>query len=374
MTKKKLVSIVIVAAMLLSCVSAFAAVGSASTAFSDVKTSHQFYNAIDYVYQNNIMNGVGDGLFAPDSTLTRAMLVTIIYRLSGSPAVNTANPFNDVPNNTWYTNAVKWAKDNGIVTGFSGTEFGPEVNLTREQMAAIMYKYSNYKGIDLDKRASETNTLDYDDIADFGKTSKYNDVFDISEYARTGLHCCLAIGALVERTPGMILPQADATRAEAANAVMVIETLPALDHDIPGMPNPMREVNISEAEALGIPFNVPSNAENVKYFIIDNKMLEMRFTYNGVDMAFRTTTDLSNNDISGMHYNWEATESVKIGHCNGEHKSFFGNGLNVQICTWTDVVPGIVYSLSATADHDLNGFDITAVASEVYVPAQGNVG
>lgn len=104
--------------------------------------------AIKYAYTNDLMNGVSDTAFSPDSTLNRAMLATILYRLEGEPAVKGRNTYADVAADTWYTDAVIWASENGIVTGYGEGKFGPTDNITREQMAVMLYRYAEYKKYD----------------------------------------------------------------------------------------------------------------------------------------------------------------------------------------------------------------------------------
>ena len=114
--------------------------------FEDVDTGDWFYDAVVYVYTNGLMDGVSDTEFAPYSTLTRAMVVTILYRYDGSPAVNGASPFADVAEGSWYADAVIWAEGNSIVNGTSETTFSPDSPITREQFASIMFRYAAYRG------------------------------------------------------------------------------------------------------------------------------------------------------------------------------------------------------------------------------------
>ncbi len=102
-----------------------------------------------YVVENKLMNGVTETQFAPNDTLTRAMLVTVLYRNEGEPAVSKSLPFADIGMSAYYTNAVIWAKQNGIVNGVNESEFEPDTKITREQIAAIMHRYAKYKGYDV---------------------------------------------------------------------------------------------------------------------------------------------------------------------------------------------------------------------------------
>ena len=116
--------------------------------------SDWFYEDVAYVYENGLMNGVGEGLFGPNATTTRAMVVTILYRLEGEPAVTGDTPFTDLVAGQYYLDAVAWASTNDIVNGVTSTTFAPNDPITREQMAAILYRYAQYKGMDTTDRGN----------------------------------------------------------------------------------------------------------------------------------------------------------------------------------------------------------------------------
>lgn len=122
--------------------------------FLDVRKSDWFYEDVAYVYENGLMNGVGEGLFGPEATTTRAMVVTILYRLEGEPTVTGDTPFTDLQAGQYYLDAVAWAFQNDIVDGVSATTFAPNDPITREQMAAILYRYAQYKGMDTTDRGN----------------------------------------------------------------------------------------------------------------------------------------------------------------------------------------------------------------------------
>ena len=147
------------------------------------------------------MAGVGASLFAPDLTTSRAMIVTILYRLEGTPQVDQASPFTDVEDSAWYAKAVTWANAQGIVTGYGGGHFGPEDTITREQMAAILYKYAQYKGQDTSKQAD---------------LSVYTDQGQVSAYARNAVSWAVAQGLISGTAPGVLSPGGSTTRAQAA--------------------------------------------------------------------------------------------------------------------------------------------------------------
>ncbi len=170
--------------------------------FTDVSETDAFYEAVKFAYENGYMNGMSDDTFAPNDSLTRAMLVTVLYRAAGSPVVEDANPFADVAEDAWYHNAVVWAKSIGLVNGISATEFAPEDELTREQLVTIFYRYAAFLGYDL-SIGEDTNILSYED-------------FDaIAEYAIPALQWACGAG-LIESVDGNILPQDNATRALVA--------------------------------------------------------------------------------------------------------------------------------------------------------------
>ena len=149
------------------------------------------------------MNGISEEEFAPNNTLTRAMLVTVLYRNAGEVAVNKSIPFADVDMNAWYANAVVWAKQNGIVNGVNETDFAPDNNITREQIAAIMHRYAQYKGYDVSV-GENTNILSYDDAE------------SISEYAIASMQYVVGSGLIKGKSATTLNPLDTATRAEIA--------------------------------------------------------------------------------------------------------------------------------------------------------------
>ena len=173
--------------------------------FPDVAEGDWFYDAVRYAYENSLMDGVGDNLFAPNSQTTRAQLVTILYRLAGQPAVSGDLPFPDVESGTWYTDAVVWAAENGIVNGVSDTEFAPGDDITREQLAAILYRYAACQGYDVSQRA---------DLSGFGDASS------ISGYAQEALSWAHAQGLVLGFEDGSLRPQGTASRAQIAAVLM----------------------------------------------------------------------------------------------------------------------------------------------------------
>ncbi len=137
--------------------------------FIDVKKTDWFYDAVKYVYEKGLMKGVSDTAFDPGATTARAMLVTILYRLEGSPAVSAAHAFSDVATAKYYADAVAWSVENNIVGGYGNGKFGPEDAITREQLATILYRYAAFKGYDVSARADLSGFADADSVSAYAK-------------------------------------------------------------------------------------------------------------------------------------------------------------------------------------------------------------
>ena len=173
--------------------------------FTDVAEGDWFHDSVRYVYDNGLMDGVGDGQFAPNATTNRAMVVTILYRLAGEPAVSGDVGFTDVAPGLWYTDAVAWAAQKGIVNGISETEFSPSGDLTREQLATILYRYAESAGYDVSASAD---------------LSGFPDAGDIQSYATEALSWAVAQGLLQGFEDDTIRPGGTATRAQIATILM----------------------------------------------------------------------------------------------------------------------------------------------------------
>ena len=173
--------------------------------FPDVTEGDWFYDAVRYAYENGLMDGVGDNLFAPNSDTTRAQLVTILYRLEGQPAPSGDSGFSDVAAGTWYTDAVAWAAANGIVNGVSETEFAPGKDITREQLATILFRYAEAKGYDVSARAD---------------LSAYPDADQIQSYAAESVAWAVAEGLIQGFEDNTLRPAGNATRAQIATILM----------------------------------------------------------------------------------------------------------------------------------------------------------
>lgn len=172
--------------------------------FTDVSEGAWYYDAVRYVCEKGMMNGVAEGTFAPNSTTDRAMLVTILYRLENEPAAS-GSSFADVPSGQWYTDAVAWAAANGIVNGVTDTTFAPNCPITREQMAAILYRYAAWKGCDVSGQVD---------------LSGYTDADSVSTYAKEALAWANAEGLITGVTDTTLRPAGSAVRAQAATILM----------------------------------------------------------------------------------------------------------------------------------------------------------
>ena len=173
--------------------------------FLDVNEGDWFYDAVAYAYENGLMDGVGGNRFAPNSATTRAQLVTILYRMEGQPVVSGDLPFTDVEAGTWYTNAVVWAAQNGIVNGVGDDTFAPGNDLTREQLVTILYRYAESKGYDVSASA---------DLAG------YPDGEEIQAYAREAMAWAVAENIIQGMEDDTLKPAGNASRAQIATILM----------------------------------------------------------------------------------------------------------------------------------------------------------
>ena len=168
--------------------------------FTDVSTSDWFYSDVMFVYENGLFSGTDSRSFSPNASMTRAMLVTVLYRLEGEPAGTGSSSFSDVYSGSYYEKAVAWAAANGIVTGTGSTSFSPDAKVTREQLAAILYRYAQYKKLDTDAGA---------------KLDSFSDAGNVSGYASEALSWAVSEG-LINGASGRLTPKGDATRAQVA--------------------------------------------------------------------------------------------------------------------------------------------------------------
>jgi hypothetical protein len=172
--------------------------------YADVDTSRWYHEGVDYALENGMMNGTDINTFAPNAATTRGMIVTILYRLEKNPAVAGNCPFDDVKDGSWYEDAVTWAAANKIVGGYGNSKYGPDDPITREQMAAILYRYAEYKGYDVTGRADLT---------------KFADSGAISAWAENALSWANANG-LVQGNGDKLMPSGNAERCQVAAILM----------------------------------------------------------------------------------------------------------------------------------------------------------
>lgn len=176
--------------------------------FTDVAAGTWYYGAAAYAYNNGLFAGMTPTTFAPNATMTRAMLVSVLWRLAGAPAPKAPNTFVDVPDGAWYTDAVTWAAENGVVSGIGGSRFDPSGFVTREQTAEILYNYAHSKGYDVSARADLT---------------AFPDVGSVSGWAEEALSWANAAGLIngtVRDGQTILDPQGSASRAQVAMILM----------------------------------------------------------------------------------------------------------------------------------------------------------
>ena len=169
--------------------------------FTDVSEKDWFYSDVMFVYENGLMLGTSKALFSPHGTATRGMMATILWRMEGSPAPKGKNSFTDVEAGKWYADAITWTAENGIFAGYGKDKFGPDDPITREQLAAIFYRYADYKGYDLTVK---------------GNLDTFKDADKITDYAKTAMQWAVGSGLMKGKSGNLLDPQGTATRAEIA--------------------------------------------------------------------------------------------------------------------------------------------------------------
>ncbi len=179
--------------------------GSWQNPFTDVNENDWFFDAVQYTNENGIFSGITSSNFEPNTPVTRAMMVAVLYRAEGSPTADTNSKFADVSPEAYYAQAVVWAEENNIVYGFSDTVFAPEQNITREQIAAIMERYADYKGQTTDEAGDLTQFADSDEI---------------SWWAVENVRWAVGRGIISGKGNNILDPLGNATRAEIASIIM----------------------------------------------------------------------------------------------------------------------------------------------------------
>ena len=174
--------------------------------FKDVKERDWFYEAVSYAVENGLMSGMSEDIFAPNTPLTREMLAVVLYNVEGQPESTEANTFTDVKGDMWYTDAILWANENGIVAGYDNGAYGVGDLITREQFATILYRYAQFKG--------------YDTTQGGMAVREFSDYENISDYARPAMAWAVNADIMGGMDDGTLMPQGKATRAEAATMLM----------------------------------------------------------------------------------------------------------------------------------------------------------
>ena len=208
--KKRILSLALALCLALSLLPG-TALAAGEHPFTDVPDTHWASHAVAYVYQHDLMDGTGEATFSPGSPLTRAMFVTILGRQDGVAEDSQGeNPFTDVADGQWYTPYVTWAAQEDIVGGYGDNRFGPTDPITREQMAAILYRYAEYKGADLSASAD---------------LSGYTDAGQIATYAQAAMAWSNGTGLITGTSDTTLSPRGTATRAQVATILQRMSDL-----------------------------------------------------------------------------------------------------------------------------------------------------
>ena len=173
--------------------------------FDDISQSAWYYGAVEYVYSNDMMQGTSATTFSPEVEMGRGMIATVLYRLENKPAHTGSTSFSDVGVNEWYTDAIQWAAENGIMNGYGNNQFGPMDSVTREQLALILYNYTASKGIS---------------VTTAGDLSSFRDAQNTSDWAEEAISWAVGVGLLSGKGNGILDPTGTATRAEVAQILM----------------------------------------------------------------------------------------------------------------------------------------------------------
>ena len=174
------------------------------SAFDDLDPAAWYHDGVHWALKNGVMNGMGNGVFDPDGATSRAMIVTILYRLEGEPMIRSGMPFSDVTESDWFAMAVSWAESRGIVNGFEDGTFRPNDPITREQLAAVLYRYAQYKGEGFTGLWSFR--LDFPDAG------------DVSDWASEAMHW-MVMNGVINGMDGKLNSQGNATRTQMATMV-----------------------------------------------------------------------------------------------------------------------------------------------------------
>lgn len=339
--KKRIIALLLAMGMIFCSMAVFAEYTDEKTEswknpFSDVKEGDWFYKPVRYVNSHDLMKGTEQDKFSPDESLTRGMFVTIIYRLEHEPKAYYATEFDDVKESDYFANAVHWASASAIVNGVSDKLFAPNDLITREQLAAIMYRYAQFN--------DEGFTGDW--MFDLAVKDKDK----ISEYAYEPI-CWLVMNNILSGDNGYINPAAVATRAEAA--AMILRFVEYMNTPKLEIVNPYEEYDdITEAESaagVGFPLDmkyIDGFTETGYYVIIDdegNSILGMKGIYKDKPVELRVSKTLEN--ISGI-YGGNPLEDAPVGI-----RATFSKYQNTAFAEWSKTINNTVYSYSVTIEN-----------------------
>lgn len=225
--------------------------------FQDVKDSDWFYEAVRFCFDNGLMAGQTATRFEPNGKLTRAMFAAVLYRLEGSPDVTYTNAFSDVPRGAWYTDAVIWANQNGVVSGYNNGTFGGDGTLTREQLASMLYRYAKFKALDTSGSAS----LD-----------SYSDAGSVADWAEQAMRWAVHAGILgsTSSSKQVLSPTGTATRGQCASILMRFSALQGIEYEPVTEPEPVTVIDPNDfhdqLSDTGLPSDddlLPDSPENL---------------------------------------------------------------------------------------------------------------
>ena len=254
---KKAICILLCAALAALCFAVPAGAASLHP-FSDVVPGSWYEHGVIYAYEKGTMVGTSQTEFSPNADTTRSMIVTILHRLEGSPAAESTSSFTDVPDNEWYSDAVAWAAQEGIVNGYGNGKFGPQDSITRQQLAAILYRYTVYKGASVSAN---------------GWASSYPDVGSVSTWAVAAMQWAVREGYItgsVVNGQVFLLPEASASRAQIAT--ILTRYLTSGDEEAIDL-SALEEYGRDYAASLGFTIDTTMTLDNSSYYPGDRVLI-----------------------------------------------------------------------------------------------------
>ena len=299
MKMRRKITSLILTVLLVICGALPAQAAVSDTGFADVAANDWYAEAVTYCRENGLMSGTGSNNFSPNSNMSRAMLATVLYRMEGEPQVNSTNPFTDVPAGQWYTGGVLWAQQNDIVSGYGDGRFGTNDPITREQIAAILWRYEGRPQV--------------------GKDAEFADAAQISSYALEAVDWARANGIVNGKGGNRFDPKGNATRAEVAAMLMNYHKL---TNETPTPPDP------DQGKVLVAYFSATNTTEGVAQRLaesIDADIYEIvpQVSYTSADLNYSNSNcraNLEQNDpsarpaISGSVNDMSQYDVVFIGY------------------------------------------------------------